>query len=140
MHNASASDDQDQPIAAINIIPLVDVVLVLLIIFMVTAVFTKETTMKVELPKEASQHAAEPPVELTVNVDKDANIMVNGRATTIKDLQTTLRAFQNADPAHKTLVVLRGDKRVPYGTMVPVLDNISQTGMAVTIAMQPGGG
>ncbi|HEY3332777.1 MAG TPA: biopolymer transporter ExbD [Capsulimonadaceae bacterium] len=139
MNVTSASDDAEEHIAAINIIPLVDVVLVLLIIFLVTAVFTKETAMKVDLPKEASQHAVSTPLEIVVNVDKDAHITVNGKPTEIADLQRTILTYHSADPSRKDLVVLRGDKAASYGAIVPILDNISRTGIPVTIAMKPQG-
>ena len=54
MHNSSIGEEEDAHIAAINIIPLVDVVLVLLIIFMVTTVFSKDSALKLDLPKGAA--------------------------------------------------------------------------------------
>ena len=115
MQGPSASDEEDAHIAAINIIPLVDVVLVLLIIFMITAVFTRESAMKLDLPKASSIHPPQPPTEVTVNVDSAGNITVNGRPTEVKELQKTIDQYKSTDPNRKTLLVLRGDKSVLYG-------------------------
>jgi biopolymer transport protein ExbD len=138
MQGPSASEEEDSHIAAINIIPLVDVVLVLLIIFMITAVFTHESAMKLDLPTASSQHPAQPPTEVTVNVDSGANITVNGRPTELSHLKDTIEMYKSNDPNRKTLLVLRGDKGVLYGKIIPVLDEIGQTGLEMTLAVKNG--
>jgi len=140
MQGPSASDEEDAHIAAINIIPLVDVVLVLLIIFMITAVFTRESAMKLELPTASRIHPPQPPTEVTVNVDANANITVNGIPTQVKDLGTRINQFKSNDPSRKTLLVLRGDKAVLYGKITPILDEIGQTGLDMTLAVKNGSG
>lgn len=136
MQGPSASEEDDAHIAAINIIPLVDVVLVLLIIFMITAVFTRESSMKVQLPTASSIHPPQPPTEVTVNVDANGNINVNGVPTQERDLQMRIKQFASTDPNRKTLVVLRGDRQVIYGKLTPVLDDIGQTGLDTTLAVK----
>ena len=129
-------EEEDGEIASINIIPLVDVVLVLLIIFMVTAVFSHESALKLDLPN--GSHAHEPsqqPFQITVNVDKADTITVNNRVTKLEDLQTSIKSLENEHS--KTLLVLRGDKDVVYGKIMPVLDEISQTGTELTLALKP---
>lgn len=133
--SSSFDADDDEPIAAINIIPLVDVVLVLLIIFMVTAVFTRESALKIDLPATAYARPAEPPVEVDVTVDRAAAIWVNGVPAGLDDLPARLKQATGADPNRKALVVLRGDRRAPYGAVAEVLDHINQSGMEVTIAL-----
>ncbi|OPZ83219.1 MAG: Biopolymer transport protein ExbD [bacterium ADurb.Bin429] len=130
-------DDGDGAIAQINIIPLVDVVLVLLIIFMVTTVFTKDSALPLELPKgfRATKQSA-PPAEVTVSVDKAGTVYVNSIKVQLKDLGTAIRQHQNT--SRKTIVVLRGDKNVLYGTIMPVLDEVSRSGMELTLALKPG--
>jgi biopolymer transport protein ExbD len=137
MQGPSANEEEDSHIAAINIIPLVDVVLVLLIIFMITSVFTKETAMKLELPKSSFQHPDVPPLIVTVNVDSGSNITVNGKPCQLTDLQATLKSYDDSTSTRKTDVVLRGDKNVSYGTIIPILDNISRTGMNLSLALKP---
>jgi biopolymer transport protein ExbD len=130
-------DDDDGAIAQINIIPLVDVVLVLLIIFMVTTVFTKDSALPLDLPKgyRANKQSA-PPAEITVSVDKTGTITVNAVKTHLKDLSAAIIQHQNT--SRKTIVVLRGDKSVLYGTIMPVLDEVSRSGMELTLALKPG--
>jgi len=141
MQGPNASDEEDAHIAAINIIPLVDVVLVLLIIFMITAVFTRESAMKLDLPQGSSIHPPQPPTEVTVNVDSADNVTVNGHPTDVSHLQATIKEFESTDPNRKTLLVLRGDKSVVYGKIIPVLDEIGQTGLEMTLAVKnPSGG
>ncbi|MHB9131810.1 MAG: ExbD/TolR family protein [Armatimonadota bacterium] len=133
-----ASDEDDGAIAQINIIPLVDVVLVLLIIFMVTTVFTKSNALDLDLPQGArSKQKSQPPVEITVEVDKDAHIFVNGQATKLKDIKDRINSLRNA--SKKTVLVLRGDKKTLYENIMPVLDEVSRTGVDITLALKPGG-
>lgn len=136
MHGPGIEED-DGHIASINIIPLVDVVLVLLIIFMVTTVFARDSALKLDLPKgsRASQ-VKQPPVEITVSVDKNSNIFVNAQATKLTELSTKINSLRNT--SRKTVIVLRGDRHVLYGTIMPVLDEVSRTGVDLTLALTPG--
>jgi len=137
MHGPSADEESDGPIAAINIIPLVDVVLVLLIIFMVTTVFTRDSAMKLELPKGSRNQPAQStaPVQITVTVDKNGAVSLNGAPTEVIALGEKISAFKNTHG--KTLLVLRGDKAALYGSMMPVLDEVSRTGVEITLAYLP---
>jgi biopolymer transport protein ExbD len=131
-----STEDSDDAIADINIIPLVDVVLVLLIIFMVTTVFTKDSAMPLDLPKGSSRdQVVEQPVQITVSVDKAGIITVNGQPTVLKELGGTLDAQMKKHA--KTLLVVRGDSDTIYGKIIPVLDEVSRTGAQITLALQP---
>jgi biopolymer transport protein ExbD len=103
---------------------------------MITAVFTRESAMKLDLPKGSSVHPVQPPTEVTVNVDQSDNITVNGHPTDVTHLQATIKEFESTDPDRKTLLVLRGDKSVVYGKIIPVLDEIGQTGLEMTLAVK----
>ena len=135
MHSPSSSDDGDEPIAAINIIPLVDVVLVLLIIFMVTTVFTKESAMKLDLPQGSrAKQLQQPPAEITVSVNAQSQVFVNGQPAQVETLNQKIKSLMN--PNRKSVLVLRGDKKVLYGTIMPVLDEISRSGVELTLALE----
>ena len=135
MHSISSSDDADEPIAAINIIPLVDVVLVLLIIFMVTTVFTKESAMKLDLPQGSrAKQMQQPPAEITVSVNAQSQVFVNGQPAQVETLNQKIKSLMN--PNRKSVLVLRGDKKVLYGTIMPVLDEISRSGVELTLALE----
>lgn len=130
-----SQDSDDEAIASINIIPLVDVVLVLLIIFMVTTVFARDSSLDLKLPtgSRPSENMA-PPAEITVSVDKNEHILVNGKPTELKSLQQHILSLRSTD--RKTVLVLRGDRTVLYGTIMPVLDEISRTGIDLTLALE----
>jgi len=134
MHGPS-HDEGDEQIAAINIIPLVDVVLVLLIIFMVTTVFTKDSGLKLDLPQGSrSDQAKQPPAEITVSVDSHEHIFVNGQPTLVNQLGDRIDGLTARN--HQSILVLRGDRHALYGTIMPVLDEISRTGVQLTLALQ----
>ncbi|MHB9024379.1 MAG: ExbD/TolR family protein [Armatimonadota bacterium] len=133
----SSEPEEDGHIASINIIPLVDVVLVLLIIFMVTTVFARDSALKLDLPQGSRKaQVSQPPVEITVSVDPKGAIFVNGKPTKLEELQTRVEGYKNLE--RKTVLVLRGDKSVLYGTLMPVLDEISRSGVELTLALEPG--
>jgi biopolymer transport protein ExbD len=136
MHGPSLDDGGDEHIAAINIIPLVDVVLVLLIIFMVTTAFSRDSAMKVDLPQGSrADQKKQPPVEITVTVDKAENVYVNGQPAKINQLNDKIESLRNR--SRKTILVLRGDTNVRYGKIVPVLDEISRNkDITLTLALQ----
>jgi biopolymer transport protein ExbD len=136
MKGPSAEGGEDA-IAEINIIPLVDVVLVLLIIFMVTTVFTKDSALELELPKGSrAEQVTQQPVQITVSIDKTGTVTVNGKPTELSQLQSAIASFMNKNS--KTLLVVRGDKNAVYGKIMPVLDEVSRTGIQITLALQPG--
>jgi len=129
----------DEAIAAINIIPLVDVVLVLLIIFMVTTAFSKESKLKVNLPKSGTPSTdSNKPAEIMVNIDKTGIITIQNQPTEIKDVQNRINSLLNKN--RETLLVLRGDRDAVYGKIIPLLDEISQTGVKITLAYLPKAG
>lgn len=136
MHGPSL-DDHDDIVAQINVIPFIDVVLVILIIFMVTTVFSKDSALKLDLPKGSkAQTVTQPPAEIVVSVDKGGVIYVNNKPTKLEDVQPTVKQYINRN--RNTVLVLRGDKNVIYGDLMPVLDEVSRTGVKMTLAYKPG--
>ncbi len=132
-----STHEEDGAIAEINIIPLVDVVLVLLIIFMVTTVFARDSALKLELPKGSrAQQVSQPPVQVTVSVTKGGAISLNGKSIKVEQLQERVNQYRNKN--QKTLLVVRGDKNAIYGEIMPVLDELSRTGIQITLALLPG--
>jgi biopolymer transport protein ExbD len=133
-----ASDDEasDGFLAQINIIPLVDVVLVLLIIFMVTTAFSRDSALRLDLPKgsSAQQLASDPPVHIQVSVLRGGKILVLGEPTALNALNGKVLAINRK---HKAIIVLRGERQVAYGAMMPVIDELCRTGLPITMALQP---
>ena len=114
----------DGVVAEINITPLTDVFLVLLIIFMVTTTVVANQSKNIDLPGAAVSDTT--PSGVTVSVDDDGTILVNDTPTTIETLYATLEAAL-ADSREK-LVILRGDKSVLLGQAVGILDMAQQAG------------
>jgi len=130
----SAGDESGEGIMAeINITPLTDVFLVLLIIFMITTSAMVDSAAKVNLPK-ASQTVQEAR-GLTVTVTADDKIFVNQMQVDSAQLESTLRDLLTDDP--KKLVILQGDQSVMLGRAVQVMDVAKRAGaQAISIAAQ----
>jgi len=121
----------EEVISSINIIPFVDIVLVLLIIFMVTSTAIVKAAIKVELPKAA---AAGSEVSSTVNlvVTKDRDIIIDGEQVSFADAADRIRKLAKDRP--ELQAVISADKGLPYGEVVSVIDMVKQSGV-VTFAL-----
>jgi biopolymer transport protein ExbD len=121
-----ASQD-DGPIASINIIPFVDIVLVLLVIFMVTSVAIVRASLEVELPRAAAGGAK---VASTLNLvlDKGGALALDGQATTSAAALVAAKATVARDPG--TQAVIAADRGVPYGKVMEVIDLVKSAGVS----------
>ena len=126
---ASKLDDvsDDGPLASINIIPFVDIVLVLLVIFMLTAATIVKAQIKVELPKAASG-GGKVETTLTFVYTKANVILLNGE--TLPSLAAAA-AIVKAEAAKnpKVQAVISADKGVEYGRVVEIIDLVKQNGV-----------
>ena len=123
---AAASQD-DEEITGINVTPLVDVTLVLLIIFMVTAKLSLSQAMPLDLPKAAT--AGETQTVFTVSIDAEGVLQANGRALADDDsLRTVTRSAQRETPELRA--VLSASERVSHGRVMHVLDVLRSVGVA----------
>jgi biopolymer transport protein ExbD len=127
----------DEVVPQMNVTPLVDVVLVLLITFMViTPLLTK--TFWVHVPEQHTEEvdprelAHDPTPPLVVHVDRDGALRVNGAEMTLDELPSRLRRMFAAREDH--VVFFDADEEVGYGFAVQVMDRLRDGG-AVTIAM-----
>jgi biopolymer transport protein ExbD len=119
-------------VAEINVTPLVDIMLVLLIIFMLTAHMIAKQAIEVELPR-AAQSAAVPPTTIAITLAKDGALYLDDAPVTADALRTSIRAAVAKDPKTQALII--GDKSVPHGRVVWVLDTIRSLGL-VSFAIQ----
>ena len=119
-------NQDDDVIASINIIPFVDIVLVLLIIFMVTSTAIVKAAIKVELPKAA---AAGSEVSSTVNlvVTRDRDIIIDGDQVSFEDAATRIRDLSKDRP--ELQAVISADRALSYGDVVTVIDMVKQSGV-----------
>lgn len=124
---APIENRNDGVIATINIIPFVDIVLVLLIIFMVTSTAIVKAAIKVELPKAASAGQA---VETTVNLvlTRENEILIDGEVVTPRGAADMLQAKARGNPDLQA--VISADKLLPYGDVVTLIDLVKQNGIS----------
>lgn len=113
-------------VAEINVTPLVDIMLVLLIIFMLTAHLIAKQAIEVELPR-ASQSSTLPPTTISVTLTRDGALYLNGVTTTPDALRSAVKDAVAKDP--KTQAIIVGDKAVSHGRVVWVLDTIKSLGI-----------
>ena len=113
------------PIADINVTPLVDVMLVLLIIFMITAPLL-QVGVPVDLPKTSAQQVGGKDEPLVVSVNAKGEVFLGETPYEIPDLGTKLKAVYQEKPDQR--VFMRGDKSVDYGKMMEVMGVVIDSG------------
>lgn len=117
----------DEPIAAINVVPLVDIILVVLIIFMVTAPLVLKPTIDINLPKASSGDAQAAPTPLNIAVSRDGAISLNGQTSTLADV--TAYASKIAQEKPDTAAILQADRSVTLETLTSVIDVVKSAGI-----------
>jgi biopolymer transport protein ExbD len=123
----SSNGSDDELIVGINVTPLVDVVLVLLIIFMVTATYIVRASIEVELPRAA--HGGETTgTLLSVVIDRQGRIFLDGVARTEEELVARCRAAAEASPEARA--VISADKGALHGAVVRVIDVVKGAGIS----------
>ncbi|MDB4976884.1 MAG: Biopolymer transport protein ExbD/TolR [Myxococcaceae bacterium] len=123
----AGSSSQGDEIVGINVTPLVDITLVLLIIFMVTAKLVVSQAMPLDLPKAAS--AGEQQTMFTVSIDADGLMQANG--TLVRDDEVLRRLAQAAQRESPELrAVLSASERVPHGRVMHALDVLRAVGIS----------
>src|SRR6187399_2917091 len=132
---ASNGNDDDGLIAGINVTPLVDVTLVLLIIFMVTAKIIVSQGMPMDLPKSASGEALQ--TVFSVELTADGKTRIDSEA--VADDEALVPLAKKAKGKNKELrAVIRADKKVEHGRVIHVLDLLKRAGIAkIAFAVSP---
>ena len=136
-NGGGAEDDEDayKPMAEINITPMVDVMLVLLIIFMVTAPLLV-AGVPVELPNTAAARISQPKKPMIVSLAADGSLYVREEQVSSDTLIPRLQALRASEG--DTVVYVRADKSRTYGDVMEVLGRVGQSGYArVSLLSQP---
>ena len=121
-------------LADINITPLVDVVLVLLIIFMLTAPIL-QSGIEVEVPKTRTVKEITEE-RLVITIDRQQRVFLGNEPVNINQIAAKLRQ-KVRDPEHQS-IFLRADEEVPFGAFATVMDAVKQAGITnVSIVTQP---
>ena len=123
---ASAWTDEEEAITGINVTPLVDVTLVLLIIFMVTTSYIVKASIEVDLPKAATARETRPS-SLSVVLTRQGGLYLNDRPTTEEGLARHVREEVAANP--DVQVLIGADTELAYGRVVGLIDLIKQSGV-----------
>lgn len=119
-------DDDVQSMNEMNLIPLIDIMLVLMIIFLLTATVLNPT-VPLDLPKTSAVVNDTPPEAIQISIDKDAGIFWDSDPISMEELETRLQqqSVAGKDPS----VQLRADKESKYDTVAQVLAATSQAGL-----------
>lgn len=115
-----------QPMSEINVTPLVDVMLVLVVIFIITAPLLA-SSIRLDLPKAEGTQAGEAPRFVTISLNKDGQSFLNDKPVNQAQLAEQLAASARQNP--DTEVQLRADQGVPYGRVVEVMGAAHKAGL-----------
>jgi len=119
-------DNDLDPVASINITPFVDVVLVLLVIFMVTAPIVLKDSLNIKLPSAASIDG-KTSQSLGVVVTREGQVLVSGKPATRESLEETVKGLLQAD--RDASAVIAADTDAKHGDVVQVIDWLKSAGM-----------
>jgi biopolymer transport protein ExbD len=132
-------DDAEFESFEMNVIPLIDVLLVLLVFFMASSSFIASGGLDIKLPQAATQMRAERDSQITITLSQDGALSFNNDRVTREEL--TARLTNAAKEGTQPSVVVRADEKSPHGLVVEVLDSVKQSGITtVGIATVPRGG
>lgn len=123
---AAKFDQSDDVISEINVVPLVDVILVVLIIFMVTAPMIMKPSISVNLPKSASGDSTKPS-KLNISIAADGKIQLDGRTVSEEDILNSAKDEFSKNP--EVQAIISADKDVQHGKVVSILDIIKSAGV-----------
>lgn len=124
---ASKFDDNDEGINEINITPFVDVVLVLLVIFMVTAPVMIKESLKVNLPKTLTSDITSKANSVGVAITKEGQVLFNGKLMGPESLQNELRTISKNAPETNFLISADTDTR--HGEVVRMIDMLKKNNL-----------
>jgi biopolymer transport protein TolR len=117
----------EPPMSDINMTPLIDVMLVLVVIFLITAPLLA-SSIRLDLPRSDAASASDAPRALLVVVDKAGQVFLDDKPVSTAELATRMTGMAAQDP--DTEVQLRADAAVPYGRVVEVIGVAQKAGLA----------
>lgn len=121
----------------LNLTPLIDVVFLLLIFFMVSTSFKKESKISLDLPEANGEIAEKLPESIEISINKDGEVFVNGEGLINRQLETIKDAITQVANDPSTLLVINADAQAPYQAVISVMDAAGQVGFNnLTLATQ----
>lgn len=135
-HHTDSNYQSDAMLSEINVTPFVDVMLVLLIIFMVSAPLMQQG-IQVDLPKTKSPALADQEKPVTLVVAKNGDVQINGNTISAADLPTRLRAI--FEKREKKEIYVQADKGISYGVVAGVMAQAQAAGIQrIGLVTEPG--
>ncbi|HVH80680.1 MAG TPA: biopolymer transporter ExbD, partial [Stellaceae bacterium] len=125
--SGDTGEDSYSPLAEINVTPMVDVMLVLLVIFMVAAPLLT-VGVPVNLPKTSAAQVDQPQEPLVVSINAAGDTFIGDSPAQGDDLKAQLASLASQDPAR--IVYVRGDRAIQYGTLMDLLGLVNTAGFA----------
>jgi len=123
---ASKIIDDNQPIAEINVIPFVDIVLVILIIFMVTAPIIIKTGFSLDLPKTKTSDTITSP-QINISINAEGRVLLNGKDFDPKQIEEYLQRKQM--PPEAAYALISADKNVLHGQVISIINTLKSMGL-----------
>lgn len=115
----------------INLTPLIDVVFLLLIFFMVSTTFTKETHLSVDLPEAVGEQSSDVPEQIEILINSDGSYSVNGLALVNNQVATLKSALEKTSEGNNQVpLVITADAKTPHQAVVQAMDVAGQLGFA----------
>lgn len=121
-------DNFDEIVSEINIIPLVDISLVLLIIFMVTANYIMTSSLTIDIPQASHAKQIQPDDTLTINISREGPVYIGSELVTSAELKKIMKAKYRDNPG--MAVILSADRNVNFKNVVNILDLLSEIGIS----------
>ena len=125
--SGEADEDRYQPLAEINVTPMVDVMLVLLVIFMVTAPLLT-VGVPLDLPKSRATTLTEPKKPVVISLNRDGGVFIGDEPINADELEPRLAALAAEDP--NRIVYVRSDKTNTYAQLMDTLGLVNQAGFS----------
>lgn len=119
--------------ADVNMTPMLDIVFILLIFFIVTAVFVKEPGVDVQRPLTETEERVRPTILVAVTADDE--IWVNRQVYQMNQLRNVLEQLLQENPRAEAMI--QGDAEAPVGTVLDVQEVLQQLGVTVTVSTRP---
>lgn len=114
---------------SVNLTPLIDVVFLLLIFFMVSTTFNRETHLSVNLPESSGPVLDKPPMQIEITISQAGAFAVNGQALVNSDMDTLKAALSKASQGNSRLpLVISADAKSSYQSVVTAMDAAGQLG------------
>jgi len=135
--SGDTGEDSYAPLAEINVTPMVDVMLVLLVIFMVAAPLLT-VGVPVNLPKTSAAQVTTPQQPLVVSINAAGETFIGDIPASGDNLKSQLSELAAQDPTR--IVYVRGDRTIPYGTLMDLLGLVNTVGFAKVSLLAEGAG